>query len=485
MQEVAPAPIAVKTPKVEKAAPKKVVEKDTLPLLDIPRQQSPPAPAAATAVLGKPILDPPQPDNRPVDEPTAPPAAPATTAGDAWNVATTAVNGKRPPDTGVAKATDSDGAASQPDATATSQLPAAYSLRLAPNHAKIAQGRGGSPETEAAVQAALLWLTENQSADGHWSARQHEAGRATTIDGRDRRNAGIEADSAMTGLALLALLASGHTHRDGAHAQNVQSGLEYLLSVQAADGNMAGGADAFARMYSHAIGTFALSEAYGMTGDVRLRDAVRRAIAYTIAAQDAGGGGGWRYRPGDPGDTSQLGWQLMALKSAELAGIPIPDATRQGIVRYLQSVATGTYGGLASYRPNEQVTCTMTAEALVCWQFLGLAREHPANNEAGDFLLGQLPGPGTVNVYYWYYGTLATFQLQGDYWRRWNAALRTQLLATQHKSGPLAGTWDPDAAWGGYGGRIYSTSLSTLCLEVYYRFLPLYVQAASDKAQAK
>ena len=68
------------------------------------------------------------------------------------------------------------------------------------------------------------------------------------------------------------------------------------------------------------------------------------------------------------------------------------------------------------------------------------------------------------------------FQLQGDYWRQWNEALQTQLLASQRTAGALAGSWDPDAVWGGYGGRIYSTSLSALCLEVYYRYLPLYSQ---------
>ena len=78
-----------------------------------------------------------------------------------------------------------------------------------------------------------------------------------------------------------------------------------------------------------------------MTGDQRLETAVRRAIAYTIAAQDPPGGG-WRYRPGDPGDTSQLGWQFMALKSAELAGIPMPERTRRASSAFCEALASGT-----------------------------------------------------------------------------------------------------------------------------------------------
>ena len=54
----------------------------------------------------------------------------------------------------------------------------------------------------------------------------------------------------------------------------------------------------------------------------------------------------------------------------------------------------------------------MTAEALVCWQFLGLDREHPACNEAGDSLMANLPGDGAYNLYYWYYATLGMYQLQ-------------------------------------------------------------------------
>jgi hypothetical protein len=228
------------------------------------------------------------------------------------------------------------------------------------------------------------------------------------------------------------------------------------------------------------MATFAVSEAYGMTGDQQLREPVRRAVAYTVAAQDPAGGG-WRYNPGDPGDTSQLGWQLMALKSAELAGIPIPETCRQRATLYLDSVSSGHYGGLAAYRPVESATRPMTAEALVCRVFLGTSPNHPAGREAADYLLGELPGQGKKNLYYWYYGTLAMYQVQGDYWQRWNQALQTTLVSSQRKTGVEAGSWDPDTVWGGYGGRVYSTALAALCLEVYYRFLPLYVEAAAPR----
>ena len=363
-------------------------------------------------------------------------------------------------------------------------VPDAYRLRVVPNRSDVAQSRGGTAATEAAVKSALKWLADNQAADGHWDPRSHGGGKETNVLGRDRQGAGGHADSAMTGLSLLAFLASGHTHLDGPYHEDVRRGLEYLMRIQAADGNLAGQAAPFEFMYSHAMASCALSEAYGMTHDERLREPVRRAVGYTLKAQDPVGGG-WRYRPGDAGDTSQLGWQLMTLKSAELAGIPIPDNARQGIIRYLRSVSSGKYGGRASYRPSEQTSRTMTAEALVCWQFLGLPRQNPACDEAGDFLLDELPGDGQSNLYYWYYATLGMYQLQGDHWQRWNAALRDVLVRRQEKDGPQAGSWNTDDLWGGHGSRVYTTALATLTLEVYYRFLPLYADVAPDEDRDK
>jgi len=363
--------------------------------------------------------------------------------------------------------------------TGEHSLPPIYQLRRAPERAEIAEQQGGSAATEAAVKAALKWLAENQHPDGRWDADQHGAGRERKVGGQDRSGAGAESDTGVTGLALLALLGAGNTHLEGEYRDHVARGVAFLLDVQAADGNLGGKADKFAFMYCHGMATLALSEVYAMSGDERFLEPVRRAIGYTVAAQSRSSGG-WRYGVNDKvGDTSQLGWQLMALKSAELAGLEIPARTREGMIKFLKSVASGRHNGLASYRPGERPSVSMTAEALVCRQFLGLARSNPASDEAGNFVLTQVPGQGEANHYYWYYATLGMFQLQGEHWRRWNNALTATLVARQRTEDSLAGSWDPDDVWGGHGGRVYTTAMGALCLEVYYRFLPLYVKASA------
>ncbi|HEV3021977.1 MAG TPA: squalene--hopene cyclase, partial [Pirellulales bacterium] len=356
-------------------------------------------------------------------------------------------------------------------------VPQMFQLRKSRNKAGIVAGQGGSADTEKAVKAALQWLATHQDADGRWDASQFEAGKERKVLGQDRAGAGAEADTGVSGLALLAFLGAGHTHLEGEYAQVVENGLSFLLASQHPDdGHIGGAAEHFAFMYCHGMATLALGEAYAMTHDERLLEPLRHAVNYTVRSQVAKSGS-WRYLPGDAyGDTSQLGWQLMALKSAEQAGMEIPRRTQEGMVKFLKAVSTGTNGGLAKYRADrgERPTRTMTAEALVCRQFLGMARGNPASNEAGDFILGELPGSGQPNYYYWYYATIGMFQLQGVYRDRWNSALTSTLLSSQRASGDEAGSWDPNDVWGGHGGRVYSTALGALCLEVYYRYLPLY-----------
>ena len=171
----------------------------------------------------------------------------------------------------------------------------------------------------------------------------------------------------------------------------------------------------------------------------------------------------------------------MVLKGAELGGLGIPDVHRELIVAFSGTVTSGNQGGLASYRPGE--TGFAHHDGRSVWsaaRFLGLERRKSGWRRGRGLFAGRVARHEPDQLYYWYYATLSLYQVQGTAWQRWNEALTGELLATQHRDGKLAGTWDPDAVWGGYGGRVYSTALSALCLEVYYRYLPLYIEAARD-----
>jgi len=356
------------------------------------------------------------------------------------------------------------------------ELPSIYKLRVAPDREEAAVEHGGSRETEAAVEAGLAWLARHQSEDGRWDVSRLEGGRGFDPQGRDRSDAGANADMGITALAVLAFNGAGYTHQEGKYQQTVARALSFLIASQRSDGFLGGEAELFARMYCHGMATFAISEAYAMTGDEALRPAVEKAVRYTLRAQNPRTGG-WRYRPGDDGDMSQHGWQVMALKSAELAGIEVTDASKRGSLRYVASVSSGRQGELAAYRPGQLPSRTMTAEALVCRQFLAADADR-IGAEAAGYINQVRPGAGKPNLYYWYYATIGLYRMQGDAWEQWNHSLQRELISTQVQTGQAAGSWSADTVWGGYGGRAYSTAMATLCLEVYYRFLPLYAETA-------
>jgi hypothetical protein len=361
--------------------------------------------------------------------------------------------------------------------TTAADIPDLYADRFANDLTELATQRGGSSQTEAAVQAALAWLAANQSVNGGWDASKFGAGIEREVLGHNRQGAGAEADTGVTGLAILAFLGSGNSHHYGSYRTEVAKALEFLRQQQRPDGSLFGGAELYARMYCHSMATLAACEAYALTRDERLDAMCRAAVAYSLSMQHPTDGG-WRYRRGDMGDTSQLGWVLMALKSAQLAGIQVPDVTWTRAERFLRRVKRGEHGGLASYRPDSPASRTMTAEAWFCHQLLQADRGGTVNpmaiQEAVKSLEQELPSSANRNLYYWYYATLALHQNQQttpedtSSWDSWNQALTTALIATQRSDG----SWEADTVWGGYGGKVYTTALSALCLEVYYRYSP-------------
>ncbi len=374
-----------------------------------------------------------------------------------------------------------------PQASSAS-VPETYRLRSIERRSEAARKFGGTDESEKAVEASLAWLAANQERAGFWDADRHGAGNGPRADVEQlnlpeerrelRRTSGAKAHSGVTALALLSFLAAGYTNEEGQYAENIDRAIRWLVSQQRADGYLGGEATFFAQNYCHGMVTYALAEALGMQSnpnrDTELRDAVKKGVNYILRMQLTVDGG-WRYtNTSAEGDMSLFGWQLMALKSAEIAGINIPDATRARLIGFLRDRSLGERKGLAAYLPGERPSPSMTAEALFCKQILGIHRSNDQSIEAVDYLLKHLPKRSEWNLYYWYYGTMSVYQFGGDAWTTWNASIRDELVAAQRTEGDLAGSWDPIGPWGPYGGRIYSTALATLCLEVYYRFLPLY-----------
>ncbi len=375
------------------------------------------------------------------------------------------------------------------------QQPAeAFRQRDPGRRAEVAQAWGGSEGTEAAVEMGLDYFARHQFPDGHWSLHELPEG----VQHEDPALGQMEADSAATGLSLLSYLGAGYTHLDGKYRGEVSRGIDWLLRHQKPDGELFTGGAKYTRFYSHGIAAIALCEAYGMTRDPQLRAPARKAIQFIINTQHPTRGG-WRYdvRPetgrSTETDTSVSGWMLMALKSAQMAGLEVPAEVLEKLDAWLDTARAASAAGQYVYNPHASDTpeqragrrpnLAMTSEAMLMRMYLGYERDDPGLITGAKYLKDNLPEVGTRSsslrdCYYWYYATQAMFQMQDDYWTAWNDRLRALATSSQVTSGEQAGSWHPlrpvEDRWGRAAGRHYVTALHLLMLEVYYRHLPLF-----------
>jgi hypothetical protein len=329
---------------------------------------------------------------------------------------------------------------------------------------------GGGDDTEKSVVGGLNWLSKNQEPDGRWSSARH--------DGEEGHDIGV------TALALLCYFGWDATHvKEGPYRQNVKKAVDWIVAKAGKDGNLTGGARR--GMYDQGIATIALAEAYAMTRDPQLLEPMKKAVDYVLRAQNRKLGG-WRYQIDSIDcDMSVAGWEIMALTSARMAGLRVPGEAFDGMRRWLERASCGRHGGKFRYQKNilSGETRTMTAEGMFCRQLLGTPRERPSMAEGAEYLLSSLPRTSKVNYYYWYYATLAMFQHGGKDWDTWNRHMKKTLLELQVAKGKDTGSWPINSEYGKNGGRVMTTAMSILSLEVYYRYLPMYSRGGAENRE--
>lgn len=324
---------------------------------------------------------------------------------------------------------------------------------------------GGTAETEEAVELGLKWLSRQQMKDGSWS-----------LKGPYGDGAGSENKAAATAMAMLAFLGAGHTHQSGDYQQVVDKGIRWLVKQQDRDGFFARDGRSHQQSYAQAQASIVVCELYAMTEDSWLRGPAQLALNYAERAQ--ADRGGWRYQPREAGDTSVTGWYVMALQSGVSAGLEVDQSTFYKTREFLDSVQHDD-GAAYSYQPYGAATPPMSAEGLLCRQYLGWKRDEPAlvrgvARLAKDWAYNR----DDPNFYYWYYATQVLHHYGGEEWKSWNGVMREHLPSMQVKSGREAGSWAPQRdRWGSSGGRLYTTCFAIYCLEVYYRHMPLYQSA--------
>jgi hypothetical protein len=336
-------------------------------------------------------------------------------------------------------------------------------------------------EAEKAVVRGLDWLETVQCENGSWGV-----GKSKSMTARQER-------ARLTGLALLAYLAHGETPQSARYGATVQRAIQYLLGEQDKKtgrfcpfSKTVGSHDDIG-VYGHAIATYALAEAYGLTRAPMLREPVERGVQVILDGQQEGGGWDHRYQHEKWSDLSVAGWQVQALRAAETAGVDLQglEAALQKSVPFVQGMHEGC--GRFFYRKGNKKPSGgldyMTGVAVLCMQLAGSNRVDEVKAGLGYLKETECSGwdegwektkkNKSFNIAYeWYYNTQAIFQKGGSRWSTWNNRFAPMLIGAQDASG----AWKPPSEVGGKLSKdiVYTTDFCILSLEVYYRILPSF-----------
>ena len=342
----------------------------------------------------------------------------------------------------------------------------------------------GGTGSDAAVMRALRYLKKNQRSDGSW--------------GKDR--------VAMTSLALLAYLAHGETPGSAEFGSTVKAAIEYIISQQQGNGFF-NGEDT--HQYAQPIAAYALAETFAVTKIPRVKYAAVKALTTVVKGQNPSGGFNYNLGAKDNirNDTSYMGWCVQALKSGKMAGfydeIPgLKESMHKAVAGFkLNYGERESYGGFG-YTDKGNQGSGLTGVGVLCLQFLGASKSRECRGGLRSLENWKFEWDNTKwnsFVYYMYYTTQALFQEGGQSWKNWNAQFLPTIMKKQdiiqkdasgyvdHRGQKRAiGSWISPAKGEHNGGNpVMDTILCTLMLEVYYRYLPTFMQVPEEEANEK
>ena len=414
----------------------------------------------------------------------------------------------------------------------------ALSHRSGSARGETARARGGSPASEAAIERGLLWLARHQAANGAWSFEHPHCidpfGRPSQqclcrtkgyIDGHTK---------ASTSIALLPFLGAGNTHLDGPYKEVVYRGLEQLKTIldielkELHPDNPDFVSTFSGDLYGYGITALVMAEAFGMTGDPDLERYVNALAVFLARHQHPLGG--WRYELGQPGDITVTGWQVVALKSSQLAGAAVHSDIFRQADKFLDSltppaplsrrgraqVVANKIGGLnrdptryhylasfANSTTREPGECT-SAVGLLCRLYTGWNSNDPRLLQGVNQLLQSNTHPALL-LYRNFYLAQILLHIDHPAWEQWNRRNRDYLVRMQvtettrmDQQNPAfgsppceVGSWyltNPNGTTKNVirdrhlapAGRLAHTALAILTLEVYYRLLPIYKPVAIE-----
>ena len=348
----------------------------------------------------------------------------------------------------------------------------------------------GGDGTERALRPALEWLIAHQHKDGFWSANGF--GSECDLEGPPCDGKGNQVhDLGVTGLALMALVGGGNTYSNSAQpggSEAVRLAAEWVRAQFDPRKGIFGKTTGHDYIYDHAISLAALCEASRGRNDPLVRKVITAAVGTTECLRNIDGG--WRYDQSSDqqSDTSVTTWMTAALFTAKREGYTVSKGALTDMLLWIDHASdleTGRigYNSTGSHSSRTVVNKdygresgeAMTAAGLWCRFIAGqTAKTNVLIKKHQALLMARLPAyePRKLanDMYYCYFGTYAMFQIGGKDWEEWNKAMRATLLESQSTNGHARGSWDPIGPWAYVGGRVYSTALAALCLEVYYRF---------------